>query len=65
MTERPGNDTHPTQTEEAVDRLEEKVVGHRVDQGRDDASRPADGQDLLPDSESTGATDGPGSEPSD
>ncbi|MFC5946959.1 hypothetical protein ACFQH9_01540 [Pseudonocardia lutea] len=65
MTERPDDATHPTHTEEAVDELEEKVLGHRVDQRRDqDASRPGDGQDVLPEADGTGATEGSGSEPS-
>ncbi|MFR9801195.1 hypothetical protein ACL02T_02700 [Pseudonocardia sp. RS010] len=73
MTGRPEDPTDPTRTEESVDptrteetvdRLEEEVVGHRVDQRRDEEEdpRPAHRQDVDP---GGGATDGPGAEPSD
>jgi len=60
----PADHTDPTRTEETVDRLEEEVVGHRVDQSRDEESdpRPAHRQDVEP---GTDAEDGPGTEPSD
>lgn len=63
MTERPADPDHLTHVEEAVDRLEEDVVGHRVDQRRDeeDDPRPAHRQDVE---SGTGAPDGPGAEPS-
>ncbi|WP_433507897.1 hypothetical protein ACQP04_16420 [Pseudonocardia halophobica] len=70
MTERPENSADapdpadPTRTEETVDRLEEEVVGHRVDQRRDEEEdpRPAHRQDVEPGGD---APDGPGAEPSD
>ncbi|MEU7817523.1 hypothetical protein [Pseudonocardia sp. NPDC049154] len=67
MTQRPEDTTdgtHPTHTEETVDRLEEEVLGHRVDQLRDEEEdpRPAHRQDVEPGGD---ASDGPGAEPSD
>ncbi|WP_346274521.1 hypothetical protein [Pseudonocardia sp.] len=45
--------------------MEERVVGHTVDQVRDedDAETPAEEQDLDPDDGGTGAGRGPGAEP--
>ena len=52
---------HPVgaETEDAVDELEERVLGHRVDQVREE-DPPASDQDVEPGEE---PDDGPGSEP--
>ncbi|MCW0211720.1 MAG: hypothetical protein OJJ54_00010 [Pseudonocardia sp.] len=61
------SDQDPAQKdlENTVDEMEERVLGHTVDQVRDEdeAESPADEQDLDPDEGSDGPDRGPGAEP--
>jgi hypothetical protein len=61
------SDQDPAQKhlEDTLDEMEERVLGHTVDQVRDedDAETPAAEQDLDPDDAGTGADRGPGAEP--
>jgi hypothetical protein len=54
----------PRDLEEEVDRLEERVLGERVDPNREHGESGAPEQDREPD-ESSGPADGPTSEPAD
>ena len=61
----PDQDPAQSDLEDTVDEMEERVLGHTVDQVRDedDAETPAEEQDLDPDDGGTGADRGPGAEP--
>jgi hypothetical protein len=53
----------PHNTEETVDRLEEKILGHTVDQRRDEVDEPSEPRQAV--EADRPAEDHPGSEPAD
>ncbi|HTK64466.1 MAG TPA: hypothetical protein VL595_18900 [Pseudonocardia sp.] len=59
--------SRPGDPEQVVDALEDRVVGHRVDQARtedDDPDKPAFEQDLDTEDPAAGSDTGAGAEPS-